>query len=381
MKKPVWREIQTSVMVPIDSGNIAHQDYYPVHLDRFARPVDSLKEMEKITDAQEGDLVKVRSARKMYVCTEVKEVEEPKQRGRWIEVKLEGIDLFPWPSSLDYYFDLTPGRLVRCGDSFFDEDEKIVLDSIEERDRLDGVEDGQYVRVGGRLFMYIDDKEVEALVRKEKQMSKWHEEQDQVIFVNDLPHPKQQVPEEKQKETDLPKLDPSILKHFDPYMLSYFFVKSVVDDGDFVDGAKDKIRYYFAATLFSEYPNMTVNELRETTYAAVKKFIADKGEAGEPQPTIKQVLDKLKEEGIDLWKLALEEGIQNKDGKWVELHVDLPEHIRWPDYLLHYFPDATKVDSMEELYKLQPQAHDHAVVGDDRLFYWEELVDLEKDED
>ena len=37
-------------------------------------------------------------------------------------------------------------------------------------------------------------------------MSKWHEEQDQVIFVNDLPHPKQQVPEEKQKETDLPNL-------------------------------------------------------------------------------------------------------------------------------------------------------------------------------
>lgn len=172
IKKPIWKEIQTSVMVPIDSGNIAYQDYYPIHLDRFARPVDSLKEMEKITDAQEGDLVKVRSARKMYVCTEVKEVEEPKQKGWWIEVKLEGIDLFPWPSSLDYYFDLTPGSLVRCGDSFFDEDEKIVLDSIEERDRLDGVEDGQYVRVGGRLFMYIDDKEVEALVRKEKQMSK-----------------------------------------------------------------------------------------------------------------------------------------------------------------------------------------------------------------
>ena len=140
IKKPVWREIQTPVMVPIDSGKIASRDYYPVHLDRFARPVDSLKEMEKITDAQEGDLVKVRSARKMYVCTEVKEVEEPKQKGWWIEVKLEGIDLFPWPSSLDYYFDLTPGSLVRCGDSFFDEDEKIVLDSIEERDRLDGGE-------------------------------------------------------------------------------------------------------------------------------------------------------------------------------------------------------------------------------------------------
>ena len=149
MKKPVWREIRFVVMAPSAFGR--EQEYFPIDLTRFARSVASLVEREKITDAKVGDLVYSRLNNMLFVCTDIEEVEEPKQCGRWIEVKLEGTDSLP--KDLDYYFDLTPGCLVRCGDRFFDEDEQIILDTIEERDRLDGILDGQYVRVGHKLFL------------------------------------------------------------------------------------------------------------------------------------------------------------------------------------------------------------------------------------
>ena len=158
MKKPVWREIRYVVMAPSAFGR--EQEYFPIDLTRFARSVASLVEREKITDAKVGDLVYSRLNNMLFVCTEIEEVEEPKQSGRWIEIKLEDVDLYPWPKCLDYYFDLTPGCLVRCGDTVFDEDEPIILDSIEERDRLTGILDGQYVRVGNKLFLYVKNPDV-----------------------------------------------------------------------------------------------------------------------------------------------------------------------------------------------------------------------------
>lgn len=153
MKKPVWKEIRFVVMAPSAFGR--EPEYFPIDLTRFARSVASLVEREKITDAKVGDLVYSRLNNMLFVCTEIEEVEEPKQSGRWIEVKLEGVDSLL--KDLNYYFDLTPGCLVRCGDRFFDKDEPIILDSIEEIDRLAGILDGQYVLVGNKLFMYVEN--------------------------------------------------------------------------------------------------------------------------------------------------------------------------------------------------------------------------------
>lgn len=78
MKKPVWREIIQYVMVH-SCGT--YQEYYPLHLDRFARQVDSFDDMYKIQDADVGDLVKIKpcgckTEGWLYICTEIKEIKE-----------------------------------------------------------------------------------------------------------------------------------------------------------------------------------------------------------------------------------------------------------------------------------------------------------------
>ena len=78
-------------------------------------------------------------------------------------------------------------------------------------------------------------------------------------------------------------------------------VKEKNDGTTYLTKDSDTFRYYLGATLLGKCGEMTVKELRVLTYLIAQEVAVEIG------TMFGYVLDILKENGIDLWKIANEE--------------------------------------------------------------------------